>query len=159
MPVFQVRDLYRVIESVAYYRYLGADISSLERNSREGMEYRYGEEECCCCGQPRFSCLIICEDCNEIWEKASWKNGAAHDAMSKRIGKWLEQSQEYSFQRFLSVCSAEIDQIFPERKNKIIDRLIHCLREIQKKKVIDYDFREIDDLIYSVSERWNRSTL
>jgi hypothetical protein len=148
----KVHDLYSVIESVAFHNYLEIHRSMLK------IEHRYGEKECCCCGSSRLGCLIICVDCNKIWTRASRIDGHALDRMSERINEWLDQSYgepQYSFQRFSQVCSAEIDRIFPERKNRDIDKLIRCLREIQKKKVMDYDFREIDDLIHSISQRWS----
>lgn len=139
-------DLYSVIESVVYYNYL---------DPQEGIEHRYGEDECCCCGQNRDYCLIICEDCNKIWTKASRTNGDALDAMSQRITEWIEQEQYYSFERFLIVCSREIDLIFPERKNRDINKLICCLREIEKQKLREFDGKEIDVLVKNVAQRWN----
>jgi len=147
--------LYSVIESVAFYNHL-------EMHRSKGLEHRWGDEECVCCGQsPRYGCSILCVDCNEIWDKAERKDGNARNMIYERVEEWLEQSdgkQQYSFGRFLSVCSAEIDRIFPERKNKDINKfnkLIRCLKEIEKKKLTEFDSREIDNLIQSVSQRWN----
>ena len=144
-----VHDFYSVIESVAFYNYSETLRSPLE------ISHRYGEEECCCCGQPRRSCLIICEDCDEIWNKTSRIDGDAHDAMIRRIRDWIDEGEYYSFERFLIVCSAELDRIFPERKNKDVSNLIRCLREIERKKLVEFDSGIIDDLINSVSQRWN----
>jgi len=148
----KAHDLYDVIESVAYYNYQDSHLYMRK------AEHRYGEEECCCCGSPRFSCLIICENCNEIWKEGSEIDGRALDRMSERINEWLDQSNgqpQYSFQRFLVVCSEELDRIFPERKNKDVSNLIHCLREIERKKLMEFDSKGIDVLICSVSQRWN----
>ena len=117
-----------------------------------------GDEECVCCGESRYSCLILCVDCDEIWNEAERKDVNAREMIYERIAEWLEQSYgkpQYSFERFLGVCSAEIDRIFPERKNKDIRKLVRCLKEIEKKKLTEFDSREIDNLIRSVSQRWN----
>ena len=145
-------DLYDVIESIAFYNYLDSHRHMVK------MEQRYGEKECCCCGQSRMYCLIICEDCNEIWNRAARIDGDALDAMSSRIREWLRcfgPEPLYSFQRFLIVCSAELDRIFPERKNKDIGNLLRCLREIERKKLMEFDSEAIDEMICSVSRRWN----
>ena len=137
---FTAKDVYDVLESVAYYNYISHD--------------RYDwESECCCCGQTRQGGSILCEFCNDIWDRMRDIDDDARETMYGQIVKWIEK-EESSFRLFFSVCFKDIAKfVKDDRKTEAVDQLVRCLREIGKMKLLES--RYVDDLIQSIAQRWN----
>jgi hypothetical protein len=138
---FTAKDIYDVLESVAYFNYVSRD--------------RYNENgECCCCGITRQRGSVLCEPCVFFWERMEEINCSARDRLYDRIVEWMRQKQDYSFRRFLSVCSKDIGVfVKDDRKTEAVSQLVRCLKEIERMKLVESLY--IDDLIQSIAQRWN----
>lgn len=134
---FTARNIYNILESVAYYHYV----------SRE----RYSK---CCCGSFRQEGRIICNFCADIRDKMDDIDRIARERMYDQMVEWIKQKQDYSFRRFFSVCFKDIGIFVKDnRKIEAVEQLVRCLREIERMKLVESHY--VDDLIQSIAQRWN----
>lgn len=115
--------------------------------------------ECCNCGQRRASGHILCLDCMSVWEEMYRIDLDVREKLYSQICRWIQRGENYSYELFCEKFANEIECFVPEiaisKRAEIVGKLIACLKEMERIKLLELDTKYIDDLINSVSQRWN----